>query len=163
MSYKIVFLGTCPQYIDILAEQTYNAWKIYDQSLTLEKCIESYKEKLNIDKIPFCLVLLLCYNDGYKELCGAVTLEKTSQIDEFSELSPWISDFQELEYPNPRRLLMRALEGVSKNLGIKKLYVYTSDPSRVDWYLELGWKIIATSTRHDHLVTVMEYKIDENT
>ena len=158
---KVVFLGDKQDHVQTLAGWTYNKWKNYDPTLTLEKSIESYQKRLNTDKVPFVLLLL-----NKDQPIGMVYLNEHEPMPGFEDKSPWIGDFYML--PNYdrqglqfRRYLMRNLEGVSKNLGFKKLYVFTSDPSRVDWYMELGWKIIKTDMHHDHLVTIMEYDIKD--
>lgn len=156
---KVVFLATKPQYVSTLAEWTYNKWKNYDPTLTLEKTTEHYKNRLNVDKVPFALLLL-----DEEMPIGMVYLDEHKPIEEFLDKSPWIGDFYVLpKYDRQgikfRRYLMRDLDGVSKNLGIQKLYVYTSDPSRVDWYTELGWEIVKVGMHHDHLVTIMEYSV----
>lgn len=157
---KVVFLGSRPQYVSTLAEWTYNKWKNYDPTLTLEETIEKYQNRLNTNQVPFALVLL-----DRDTPIGMVYLDQTKQIEGFSDKLPWVGDFYILpKYDSQgikfRRYLMRNLEGVCRNLRILRLYVYTSDPSRVDWYTELGWKIIKTSNHLDHLVTIMEYTVN---
>lgn len=157
---KVVFLADRPDLVSTLGEWTYNKWKNYDPTLTLENSTKRYEAKLQRDKIPLVLLLL----DKNKPI-GMVSLNENEPIDEFKDKSPWIGDFYLLpQYGTNeiqlRRYLMRSLQGVAQNLDYKKIYVFTSDPSRVDWYTKLGWKIIKTTTFKNHLVTVMDFDVN---
>lgn len=159
---KVVFLADRPELVTNLGNWTYNKWKSYDPTLTLESSIKKYQEKLNRNKVPFVLLLL----DNNNPI-GMVSLNEQEPIEEFKDKSPWIGDFYILpEYDDEnikmRQYLMRNLKGVAENLKYSKLFVFTSDPSRVDWYMRLGWKILKTSSFQNHLVTVMEFDVNQD-
>lgn len=159
---KIVFLADRPELVPTLGGWTYNKWKNYDPTLTLERTIQSYQERLNRDKVPFVLLLLV-----QNKPVGMVSLNEHEPIAEFKDKTPWIGDFYILpEYDDKevkmRQYLMRSLNGVAQNLGLTKLYVFTSDPSRVDWYVRLGWKIVKSSTYQNHMVTIMDFDVTKD-
>jgi N-acetylglutamate synthase-like GNAT family acetyltransferase len=153
---KIVYLSDRPEFIPALTDWTYNKWKDYDPTLTKERASQIYKRPMSKDTPSFVLLML-----NKDKLLGMISLHEHEVIDDFKDKSPWIDDFYvDPKYINEkisvRRYLMRSLQGASKNIGINKLYVFTSDPAQVDWYMELGWKIIKTSMYQNHLITIME-------
>jgi hypothetical protein len=47
----------------------------------------------------------------------------------------------------------------SKNLGFKKIYLYTMDATIHCWYQKLNWEIIKEDVVREHDVKIMETKV----
>lgn len=75
------------------------------------------------------------------------------------DLGPWLADVivaPEHQKQGIGKKLVEVAVEKAKELGFKKLYLFTFDPALLPYYERLGWEKIATDTFKSHAVTVME-------
>lgn len=75
------------------------------------------------------------------------------------DLKPWIGDLlvdKQYQKRGIGRMLINAAIKKSKQLGFKKLYLFTFDPVVSEYYQHLGWKKIGMDEFKSQPVTVME-------
>ena len=158
-SITIKLLKDCKETIPQLAEWMYDQWKSYDASLTLEKMIESFKERLNNDRIPFVVVAFINHQPigmiGLKEK-GAKELTNVCPSN-----TPWIGAL--FVTKNQRRKgiaghLLKFIISLAKKLGHQEVFVYTSDDSNVKWYTDRGTTIVKDHYPfRKHKITLMKF------
>lgn len=75
------------------------------------------------------------------------------------DLQPWLCDLV-IDPAHQNRGVGKMLIDITKNkakdLGFKKLYLFTFDPTIPDYYKRLGWKKIGMEEFNGYPVTVME-------
>lgn len=152
-------LKECPETIPQLAQWMYDKWKSYDASLTLEKMVGSFKERLNDDRIPFVIVAFM-----KDKPIGMVGL-KEQGAQELSNLSPkntpWLGALFVEETQRKKgigkQLLNLALT-LAKEMGHPEVFVYTSDHTNVNWYTEKGASVVKDHYPfRDHEITLMKF------
>lgn len=148
-------LKDCPQTIPVLAQWIYDEWHPYDATLTKEKLLHSLSKRLNDCEIPFTLVAI-----KNKVPIGMITLKDKGEPEflEFGKGFPWLGSFHVA--PEERNMglgtdLLTAVKTIAENLGHKKIFLYTSNPLNVDWYLERGASLIETRPFRGHTITLM--------
>jgi GNAT superfamily N-acetyltransferase len=154
-SIRLDLLKNCPQVIPILAQWLYDEWHSYDATLTKEKLIKAFNERLNSDKIPITFVALR----GNQPI-GVISLkEETNPIfADFPQGALWMGSLHVLPEERKKGVgqeLLKFATTVAKHLGNEKLYFYTSNPLNVKWYVQRGAQIIGERQFRDHLITVM--------
>jgi GNAT superfamily N-acetyltransferase len=91
-------------------------------------------------------------------LLGSVSLVPSDDLDGFQHVGPWLASLY-VDEPWRRRGLGRRLVqhllDQSPARRAAQVYLFTAD--HVDWYTDLGWTAMATTTSgpHEHPVTVM--------
>ncbi len=160
-SMRLDFLKNCPQVIPILAQWLFEEWHTYDASVTQEKLINSFKTRLNYDKVPMTFVAF----KGETPI-GVISL-RTQTDPEFSDYpatSVWMGSLfvvSEERNQGVGKELVKFAATIAKYLGHDELYFYTSAPTRVDWYLKQHAQILDKRTFHNHLVIVMRIPLKD--
>jgi GNAT superfamily N-acetyltransferase len=154
-SMKLDLLKNCPETIPTIVQWLYDEWSHYDASLTKEKLVHSFNQRLNTDKIPITFVAL---REGIP--IGTISLRERSdpELSDFDEDSIWIGSLQILPEERHHGLgqeLLQFAATVAKNLGHRELYFYTSNPLNVEWYVERGANIIEKRPFRKHTITIM--------
>lgn len=157
---QIEYLADHSELVPILANWSYQEWRSYDPSLTIEKALINFKLKLNHNKIPLTLVAI-----ENTDPIGMVSLKPTITPEGYADKCPWIGSIYII--PGKRGIglgkqLMTEIEKIALKLGYSELFLYTSIPNARDWYLHLGWKIIKTDIYQNHQITIMHYIIKQN-
>jgi predicted N-acetyltransferase YhbS len=149
---RIELLKSHPQAIPTIAKIWHEVLgKIWMPELKLEE-IEalSYKE-LNQD-IPLTYVAL------YDKIpVGSCTFELDGGIR--PDLSPWLGDLvvdPKYQKQGIGKMLIDAAVEKAKELGFKKLYLFTFDPATPGYYKRFGWKEMGVDTFRFRPVIVME-------
>jgi GNAT superfamily N-acetyltransferase len=148
-------LKNCPQVIPILAQWLYEEWYPYDATLTKEKLMRAFNERLNADRIPITFVVLR----GNQPI-GVISLkEETNPVfADFPRGAVWMGSLHVLPEERKHGIgheLLQFAATVAKHLGYEKLYFYTSNPQNVNWYVQRGAQIIEKRLFRDHPITVM--------
>lgn len=150
---EITFLKQHTDSIPLIAEWYYREWKaIYAASgMSFEDVKRAIAGRANTDRIPLAVVAL----DGGRVI-GTGCL-KVHDMDTRTELTPWLAGIY-VELKQRRKgigsKLVSTLEGIAKNLGIQRLYLYT--PQSAGFYTRLGWAEYERTTYKGQGVTVME-------
>ncbi len=149
----ITFLKQHIDSIPLIAEWYYREWKaIYEASgMSLEDVKKSVAERANTDRIPLAVVAL----DG-GHVIGTGCL-KVRDMDTRTELTPWLAGIYVERNQRQRGLgstIVSTLEGIARNLGTQRLYLYT--PQSVGFYARLGWAEYERITYKGQSVTIME-------
>ncbi len=149
--------------IPILAQWVYEEWHLYDVSLTKERLIQSFITRLNENKIPISFVVLK--NDMP---IGVISLKKETapEFSDFPENSIWMGSL--IVAPEERdqgvdQELLKLGQTIAKQLGYEKLYLYISNPTYVNWYLNRGAHVIEERPFRNHRITIMEIPLREET
>jgi hypothetical protein len=155
-SLRLELLKNCPNLIPILAQWVYEEWHTYDTDLTQEKLIESFKARLNENKIPITFVVLK--NDMP---VGLISLKNQiePEFSAFPQDSIWMGSLivtPEGKKQGVDQRLFKLVQTISKQFGYDKLYLYISNPAYVSWYLNQGACVIDKRPFRNHKITVME-------
>ena len=122
--------------------------------MSFEDVKRSIEDRANTDRIPLAVVAL----DGGRVI-GTGCL-KVHDMDTRTELTPWLAGiYVELNQRGKGvgSKLVITLEGIAKNLGTQRLYLYT--PQSVGFYTRLGWAEYERTTYKGQGVTIMEKKL----
>jgi len=150
---EIRFLKEHPRSIIQIAQWYYTEWKdIYESSgMSFEDVKTSVAERTNTDIVPLAIVAL-----DDRRIVGTGCL-KTYDMDTRIELTPWLAGIY-VERTQRRKgigsTIVSSLEGIAKNLGIQRLYLYT--PQSAIFYTRLGWAEHEITTYKGQHVTIME-------
>lgn len=126
--------------------------KIWMPEIGIEEIESLYREELLHD-MPLTYIAL-----SDQILVGSCTLELNDGIR--PDLGPWLGDL--VVDPNYQKqgigkMLVDVAAKKAKELGFKKLYLFTFDPTIPEYYQHLGWKKIGVDKFKSHPVTVMEF------
>jgi GNAT superfamily N-acetyltransferase len=149
----IDLLKNHPRHIQVLAKIWHEVLgKIWMPELSLKEIEALSYQELNQD-IPVTYIAL--DNDIPVGFC---TLEINGGIPRRLE-SPWLGDLVvDLKYQKQGvgKMLIEVIITKAKELGFDKLYLFTFDPSIVNYYAKLGWIKIGMDKFKRKPVTVME-------
>jgi GNAT superfamily N-acetyltransferase len=125
--------------------------KIWSPEIGIQEIESWYHEWLNHD-MPLAYIAL--YDDIP---VGACSLQLNDGIR--PDLAPWLGDLVvEPSYQKQGigKMLIDAITNKADELGFRKLYLFTFDPTIPDYYTRLGWKKIGMDEFKSNPVTVME-------
>ena len=149
---KIDLIKNHPQTIPAIAKIWHEVLgKIWMPELKLEEIESLSYEELKQD-IPLTYIAL------YDEIpVGSCTFELDGGIR--PDLSPWLGDLvvdPKYQKQGIGKMLIDAAVEKAKELGFKKLYLFTFDPAMPGYYKWFGWKEIGMDTFKSRPVIVME-------
>ena len=152
---KIDLLKNHPHTIPALS----NIWhevlgKIWMPEIGIEEIQSLSYEELKSD-MPITYIAL--YDETPVGFC-------TLQLNEdfWPDLGPWIADLvvdSKYQKQGIGKMLVNVTALKAKELGFKKLYLFTFDSSNLKYYERLGWKKIDMAKFKSHPVTVMQIKL----
>lgn len=155
-SAQLDLLKNHPEAISTLAKWLYEEWHTRDASLTVEKLVHSFHQRLNSDKVPITFVVL-------KELrpigCVSLKYETAPELSDFPEKSLWLGSLQVVAEERNRAIgqeLIRFSKEAAKLFGHQRLYFYTSNPDNVSWYIKQGASLIERRPFRGHEITLMQ-------
>lgn len=158
-SLHITLLKGCPEMIPILAEWEYQEWHRYSASLTIEKLVAGFNQRLNDDRLPLTFVVL----KGTTPV-GVISLENhfEPELSDLADGNPWGDSF--IVTPEERNKglgeeLAKMAVIVAKQLGYRTIHFYTSNSKNVRWYVERGAEVIETRPYRGHVITVMKFSL----
>lgn len=149
---KIDYLKNHPDQIETCGTWAFKTWGHYTPDKNLKDYIESRKEYLNENFLPFTLI---AFNDA--KPIGMCSLAKTRGI--LPGLTPWLAAlYVELAFRGQGvgTLLEKDICQKARDMGYQKIYCFTSDKTVIPWYVKHGWQYRELSWIHDHEITVLE-------
>lgn len=151
------FLKNYSQTIPQLSRWIYDEWKNYDKSLTLEKLILSFNERLNDTLLPMTFVVL---KNDQPIGCVSLKTESGTEFKDFPQNSVWIGSLQVISEERSqgigKELLKFCTLVAKKSFNNEELYFYTSNPVNVAWYVKNGAEIIEKRPFRGHTITLMK-------
>lgn len=156
---KAVFLKDCQHVIPEISEWVFQEWSSYDQTLTKKKVADYFFSRLNSDQAPVTFVLLKDQSP-----CGIISLkyELDPEFSDFPKEALWMGSLiVPPEYKNKgiEEELLNVVKKGAKNLGQDTLYVYISNPSYVDWYLNNGATLLEKRPFRNHTIAIMQFRL----
>ncbi len=147
-------MGDRQEVIPVLAAWIYDEWSYLYPKMTLQDVASSLRERINKEKLPLTLV---AFEAG--EPVGTVSL-RTFDMETRRDLPHWLVSLYVVKPRRRRKIgssLIKAAEKKAADLGICKLYLFTTDvvlPSL--FYSKLGWVVKEKTIYHSHPVIIME-------
>ncbi|MDP1608764.1 MAG: GNAT family N-acetyltransferase [Chlamydiales bacterium] len=159
LNLRIDFLKCYPEWVPLIAEWEYANWHCYDDSLTKEKLINGFAERLHDDKLPLTLLLFKAVQP-----IGLISLEDQTEpeLADLEDGNPWGGSFHIIPEERGKKLAetaAKALTILAKRLGHQKIWFYTSNPRNVKWYTRQGAHTVTTRPFRGHEITVMKYDL----
>ncbi len=156
MGVRLTLLKDCESAIPTLAQWMFEEWRAYDESLTKERLIASFKKRLNEDKLPFTVVALKA-----DEPVGMVSLKDQTEpeLSDFPKELPWLGSLQVARDEQNKGIgsaLFQTAALIAGRLGYDKMLFYTSNEKNVAWYGKRGASVIATRPFRGHSITVLQ-------
>ena len=148
----IAFLADYPECLPTVAAWIFQEWGLDFAEPSLEEVEAKFRTHLNRDRTPLTLIALL--ND---QPVGTASIF-LDDMDTRADLSPWLAA---VYVPPEHRsqgigtCLVQAIEAVSQQVGIPRLYLFTHD--REAFYARLGWSVLE-STEYCHQQVVIMTK-----
>lgn len=160
-SIHLELLKNCTEVIPTLADWIYEDWSLYDPSLTREKLIEGFKNRLNDHDLPFTLV-------AFKNSIpvGLVTL-KAHEVPELADLengNPWGGSLHVVPKERGQGIgeaLARSILLIAQRLGYTEVLFYLSEQQGVNWCVDRGAEILETRPFRGHTITVLRFKLTD--
>lgn len=125
---------------------------IWVPDIPMERVTLRFQEHLN----EHCLPLTYVAFKG-KIPIGMCSLRENDSIR--PDLLPWLGSLvvdPDYQKQGVAKLLINAIKEKAIQLGFKKLYLFSFDPTITDYYERLGWQKIDKDEFKGHPVTVME-------
>jgi GNAT superfamily N-acetyltransferase len=150
---KIQYLCEYNRHIPTLAQ----IWKDsigskWCPDVSLAQCEESLALHLHDDCLPLTYIAL----DSNKPI-GMCSLRSDDGLRQTKRF-PWLGSLCIQDDYRKRgigKLLIQVTKNKAKQMGFKKLYLFTFEQSVADWYTYLGWVEIEKSTFKDHPIIIM--------
>ena len=150
----IDFLGKYPQHIPVVAQWHQHEWQHISPHLTTSLRVHEYSSYQSKPGIPSCMLAV----DEQKPV-GSASLV-LSDMETHSHLSPWLASvYVHPDYRNrgiATELIQHCLNN-AKQLGIKKLYLFT--PDQAEFYLKRGWQHLEHNIYQNEHVDIMFYDL----
>jgi N-acetylglutamate synthase-like GNAT family acetyltransferase len=150
----IDYLANHKDVIPTLAQWSHHQWGYLYPERTLADVQHSISERTNKNKIPLALIAL----EGSEPL-GTVCL-KIHDMDTRRDLTPWLAGLYveaSRRGEGIGRRLVAAIEEKAKEMGIKKLFLFT--PESEGFYLKLGWDVLERVEYQGHPATIMSKEL----
>lgn len=136
---RIDYLANHPNLISTVAAWYVKMWGKFCENPSIEHAKTRLLNHLNVDKLNLCF---LCFRNH--NLVGTASLTE-KDIPNNASFSPCLSNLFVMGKYRRQKIGENLIEHAklqSKNLGFKKIYLYTTDATVHRWYQKLNWKII---------------------
>lgn len=154
-SIKIDLLKNHPNSIPAIASIWHEVLgKIWMPEIGIEEIESWYYEELN-EELPLAYI---AFKD--QTPVGTCSLQLNDGIR--TDLKPWLGDLvvdPKYQKRGIGKMLLDAAIKKAKQLGFKKLYLFTFDPAVSEYYQHVGWKKIGMDEFKSRSVTVMEIEL----
>ncbi len=148
------YLADHQEAVPILAAWIYDEWSYLYPEMTLHHVISFLQERSNKEKLPLALV---AFEAG--EPVGTVSL-KMFDMETRSDLSYWLTSLYVAKQWRRKRIgsrLVAAAEKKAAELGICKLYLFTTDVALPGlFYSKLGWTVKENMMYRSYPIIIME-------
>ena len=150
----IQYLGDRKEIIPVLAAWIYDEWSYLYPEMTLQYAVSLFQERVNKEKLPLTLV---AFEAG--KPVGTVSLT-TFDMEMRKDAPHWLTSLYVAKQWRRRMIgssLVKTVEKKAADLGIRKLFLFTTDLTLPDlFYLKLYWTVKEKTTYHSHPVIIME-------
>lgn len=152
---SLALLKDYPQAIPTVAQWLYEDWHVYDSSLTQERLIRSFHQRLNDDKIPVTFVAVKNATP-----IGVISLKEQTdpELSDFPKNSIWLGSLHVIPEERNKGLgqeLLKNVAAIAKRLGIESVYLYLSNSTGVEWCRKRGAHVIEKRPFRGHEITIM--------
>ncbi len=147
---EIVYLRERKEHIPTLATWHLGQWAYLHENDSVERRIAEFMDEFGSDGIPRTFVAVS--DDVALGSASLILHDMETRMD----LSPWLASvFVAPEQRNKGigSVLVKRVVKEAKDLGYKKLYLFTSD--RATFYGRLGWKVMEIVEYYGHQQTIM--------
>lgn len=141
--------------IPVIANWFYNEWGDHYPVRSVEYICSLLKERMNDCSLPLTLIAV-----ENEEVIGTVNL-KARDMSIREDLSPWLGGLYVRENARKKGIgtqLINAAVDQAKQLNFDQLYLWTS--SAKDYYLNLGWTLIAEPFYEGKKASIFQKKTD---
>lgn len=153
---KIDHLKNHPGTIPILAQIWYDVLgKIWFPELDVQQILSLTYDELNNPNETTSFIALY---DGIP--VGFCTFKRQEEFR--PDLGPWLADLvvaPKHQKQGIGKMLVDTVRRNAKDLGFKKLYLFSFDPNIPEYYEHLGWRKIGMDEFKSRPVTVMEVEL----
>lgn len=135
MRINIEYLADHPEFVPHIATWYFNEWGHNEPDNSVRRTCERLNSKLNRDRAPIPIIAMV---DG--KLIGAARL-KIREMDIYPSREFWLGAVyvdSRVRGQGVGKLLVKRIEEISKQLGIKELFLQTERLSG-GLYAKLGW------------------------
>jgi predicted N-acetyltransferase YhbS len=150
----IQYLGDHQDVVPILAAWIYNEWSYLYPGATLQDFTGLLLERMDKKSLPLTLVAIEA-----GEPVGTASL-KAFDMETRNDLTPWLTSLHVAEPWRRRGIgsnLVKAIEQKAVELGIRKLFLFTTDADLVAlFYSRLGWTVKEKTIYHSYPVIILE-------
>jgi predicted N-acetyltransferase YhbS len=153
---RIDYLATHPNLISTVAAWYVKMWGKFRENPSIRHAKTRLLNHLNVDKLNLCF--LYFHNH---QLVGTASLTE-KDIPNNETFSPCLSKLFVMEQYRRQKIGENLIEYANlqaKNLGFKKIYLYTMDATIHCGYQKLNWEIIKEDVVREHDVKIMETKV----
>lgn len=151
---RIVYLVDYPQHVSTVAKWIMDEWGRESPGTTLEGLEERFCTHSNRSAVPMTLLAM----ESDRPL-GTASLVLHDMKDH-QELSPWLAAVYVLPEQRGQGIgskLVKVIELLSANLGVKQLYLFT--PDREAFYARMNWAVLERTSYRDKDVVIMIKKL----
>ena len=139
MTIEIHYLADLPEHAPMLAQWHFAQWQHFVEGDSGERRLRLLRERANHCAVPTVLIAV----DG-SQLLGSATLAEFD-METRRDLTPWMADV--FVAPEFRRCgiasaLVHRIVGEAADLGVAKLYLWTTGAMREALYAGLGWSVL---------------------
>lgn len=154
---KVEFLKYNPEYVDQIAHCMFKEWGHLRGDTNADRYVQSVSNRVNDDKTP--LTIIVKSEDG--ELAGFASLVD-HDMETRQDLLPWLGGVFVLpEYRGKGigKIIVSEIERVAGDLGFDKLYLFTLDKDKEEFYAHLSWAKLKDDYYLNSPVTIMSKEI----
>lgn len=153
----IAYLADYPHLLPVVASWIHDQWGRRSPGVSLQSTIERYRPYVQRDALPLTMVAL---SDEEVPLGTASLCVHGMHIRK--DLTPWLAAVYVA--PEHRGLgvgsaVVQATEGVAREMGFRKLYLFT--PDREHFYARLGWHVLERVYYQYEWVVIMHKSLDD--
>jgi len=157
MDIRVDYLLYHPGVVPVLAGWLFREWGHRSPDGSARGMASNLRERMQNDRIPMALVAL---SNGTP--VGTVSL-KAREMEIRPHYEHWLGTLYVAE--TSRRmgvgaLLVRSIEEQARNLGLRKLYLYTRHPDAKSLYESLGWTEVERPLYRGRVAIIMQSELD---
>ncbi|MDR0647193.1 MAG: GNAT family N-acetyltransferase [Puniceicoccales bacterium] len=136
---RIDYLANHQDLIPTIAAWYVKMWRKHCENPSIQHAKTKLLNRLNVDKPNICFVYL------HNHQCVGTASLTEKDIPHNEMFSPCLSNLFVMEPYRRQKIgdnLIEYVKRQAKNLGFKKIYLYTMDATIHCWYQKLHWEII---------------------
>lgn len=156
---EVILMKDAQEHIPLLAQWIYDEFRGYDLTLTKEKMIDAFSNRLRDNGLPLTLVVI-----KESKPIAMISLKEKGE-PEFSELAegnPWIGSLFVVPEERNKGIgqeLLNMVITIGDHMGYQRAFVYTSKPEKNSWYLKNGAQQIESRPFRGHKITIFSFPL----